>query len=130
MASEISDWIALAALATSFIAYLEAKKANKTNEAVEALTEVIEASERTQTYLQGRVEGIERNRSTEYELAEKWSRTAFLISRVSPELSVRLDAKSKFWRNPDTWQQDLRAHKDISLDSVTKDARKLMASYA
>ena len=130
MASEISDWIALAALATSFVAYLEAKKANKTSEAVEALTEVIDASERTQTYLQGRVEGMERNRSTEYELAEKWSRAAFLISRVSPELSVRLNAKSKFWRNPDTWEQDLRAHKDISLDSVTQDARKLMASYA
>ncbi|MBI4999117.1 MAG: hypothetical protein HZC22_19880 [Rhodocyclales bacterium] len=129
MASEVSDWISLAALAASFIAYLEAKKANQTGEAVAALTEVITASDKTQTYLQARAEGIERNRATEWQLAEHWSRAAFLISRVNKDLSVRLSAKSEFWRNPDTWETDLRAHRDISLSSVTRDARRLMESY-
>lgn len=46
MATEVSDWIALAALVTSFVAYLEAKKANKTAEAVEALRITIEASKK------------------------------------------------------------------------------------
>lgn len=35
MEGEISDWIALTALVTSFVAYLEAKKANKTGDAIE-----------------------------------------------------------------------------------------------
>lgn len=130
MPAEISDWISLAALVTSFVAYLEAKKANRTAEAVAALSTTIEASEKTQTYLQSRAEGYERNRQTEWELAERWSEAAFLISRVNKDLSVRLTAKSRFWRNPDTWQTDIRAHKDISLESVTEDAKKLMASFA
>jgi hypothetical protein len=67
---------------------------------------------------------------TEYGLAEHWSRAAFLISRINKDLSVRLDAKSLFWRSPDTWETDLRAHKDISLESVTSDAKRLMESYA
>lgn len=126
---EISDWIALTALVTSFVAYLEAKKVNKTAAAVEALKEIIEASEKTQTYLLRRAEGGERSRDTEWDLAEKWSYAAFLISRINKDLSVRLDAKSRFWRNPDTWETDLRASKDISLESVTQDAKRLMASY-
>lgn len=130
MAAEISDWIALASLATSFVAYLEAKKATNSTDAVKALTEVIDASEKTNTYLLLRADGVERNRNTEYELAERWSRAAFLISRVNRDLSVRLDAKSRFWRDPDTWNTDLRACKDISLDSVTADARRLMQAYA
>lgn len=130
MATEVSDWISLAALVSSFVAYLEAKKANRTGEAIAALTEVISASEKTQTYLQARAEGEKRNRETEWQLAEQWSRAAFLISRINKDLSVRLNAKSEFWRNPDTWETDLRAHKDISLSSVTRDARRLMESYA
>ncbi len=51
MATEISDWISLTALATSFIAYLEAKKAADSGAAVQVLTHVIDASEKTQTYL-------------------------------------------------------------------------------
>ncbi|ENC9782872.1 hypothetical protein L4Z64_000939 [Pseudomonas aeruginosa] len=127
---EISDWIALAALATSLFTYLESKKEHRTGEAISALTEVINASERTQTYLQARAGGMERNRETEWDLAECWSRAAFLISRVNKELSVRLDGKSRFWRDPETWSIDLRAHKDISLEKVAIDARKLMNSYA
>lgn len=130
MTMEVSNWIAIAALATSFIAYLESKKINQSGEAIKALTEVINASEKTQTYLLARTEGMGRSRETEWDLAERWSRAAFLISRINKELSVRLDAKSKFWRNPETWNTDLRAHKDISLEKVSLDARKLMASYA
>lgn len=130
MAGEISDWISLAALVTSFIAYLEAKKANKTGAAIEALKEVIDASEKTQTYLQKRANGQDRDFHTEYGLAEHWSRAAFLISRINKELSVRLSDKSKFWRNPDTWDSDLIAQKNISLKSVTADAKRLMESYA
>lgn len=130
MTMEVSDWVALAALATSFVAYLEAKKTNRTGEAISVLTEVINTSEKTQTYLQGRTEGMDRNRGVEWSLAESWSRAAFLISRINRDLSVRLDAKSRFWRDPDTWNVDLRAHKDISLEKVSLDARRLMASYA
>jgi len=130
MPPDVNDWMAIAALLTSIAAYVEAKKANKSSEAVAALREAIAASEKTQTYLQGRAEGKERNRETEYLLAESWSQAAFLISRVDKSLSVRLDAKSQFWRNPDTWDTDLRAHKDIALESVTNDAKRLMESYA
>ena len=54
MAGEISDWISLAALVTSFVAYLEAKKTTKAGKAVEALTVVSDASEKTQTDLKKR----------------------------------------------------------------------------
>ena len=57
MAIEISDWISLAALATSYIAYMEAKKDNKSAVAVEALSEVMDASEKTHTYLLLRAKG-------------------------------------------------------------------------
>lgn len=130
MPPDVNDWIAIAALLTSIAAYVEAKKASKSSEAVAALREAIAASEKTQTYLQGRAEGKERDRETEYLLAESWSQAAFLISRVDKSLSVRLDAKSRFWRNSDTWDTDLRAHKDIALESVTNDAKRLMESYA
>jgi hypothetical protein len=130
MAGEISDWISLTALVTSFVAYLEAKKANKTGEAIEALKLVIDVSEMTQTYLQKRANGEDRDFGTEYRLAEHWARAAFSISRVNKELSVRLSDKSKFWRNPDTWDSKLISEKNISLESVTIDARRLMESYA
>lgn len=130
MPLQISDWIALTSLVTSFLTFVESKKSNKTNESVAALREVINASEKTQTYLQQRLDGLERDRNTEYLLAESWSQAAFLISRVNRELSVRLDAKSKFWRNRDTWESDLRAHKDIGLESVTNEAKRIMSMYA
>lgn len=130
MAGEISDWISLTALVTSFVAYLEAKKATKTGEAIEALKLVIDASEMTQTYLQKRTNGEDRDYKTEYNLAEHWSMAAFLISRINKELSVRLSDKSKFWRNPDTWDSKLIDEKNISLESVTNDAKRLMESYA
>ena len=130
MAGEISDWIALTAAVTSFIAYLEAKKANKTNDAIEALRLVIDASEETQTYLQKRAEGLERDREIEYRLAAKWSESGFLMSRINKELSVRLSEKSRFWRDPETWSSDQIKEKNISLVSVTDDAKKLMESYA
>jgi len=130
MAAEIGDWISLTALATSLFALVEAKKANRTGETVQALTHVIDASERTQTYLALRAEGSDRSRQTEHEIAELWSRAAFLISRIDQSLAVRLDAKSRFWRNPDTWSPTLRASKQISLSSVTTEARRLMAAYA
>lgn len=130
MSGDISDWIALTALATSFIAYLEAKKENKTSDAVESLRMVIDVSEETQTYLQLRVNGEERNRQTEYRLAEKWSRASFMMGRINEDLSVRLYDKSEFWRNPDTWDSQKIKEKNISLVSVTQSARKLMKSYA
>lgn len=96
MPGNVSDWTSLIALIVSFIAYLEAKRVNRTGEAVEALRIVIDASEKTQTYLQRRSEGGARNRDTEYELAEVWSRAAFIISRINKDLSVRLNEKSRF----------------------------------
>ncbi|ERS08393.1 hypothetical protein Q673_04860 [Marinobacter sp. EN3] len=126
----ISDWTALTALVVSFIAYLEAKKMNKTGEAVQALCSVIDASEKTQTYLQRRAEGAGRDRETEYELAQEWSRAAFIISRINKDLSVRLDQKSQFWRNPETWDAGKGKKVDISLESVKQDAKRLMDSYA
>ena len=89
MAVDVSDWIALTALVTSFLAYLEAKKATKTSDAIEALTLVIDASEKTQTYLDKRADGAERDKRTEYGLAEDWRalkkrarERIFLILRV------------------------------------------------
>ncbi|OOE39760.1 hypothetical protein [Salinivibrio kushneri] len=129
MEIEVSDWIAIASFATSFIAYMEAKKANKNNESVAALKEVLKASEKTHVYLYDRTQGKERNFGKEMEIAHLWSKAAFLISRIDKELSVRLHAKSEFWMSQDTWDVDIRAHKDISLDSVTADARRLIEAY-
>lgn len=129
MSGEVSDLISLVAMVTSFIAYLEAKKANNTNDAIGALTAVIEAAEKTDSYLHKRASGEDRNRNTEHTLAELWASAAFSISRIDKDLSVRLSAKSKFWRDPDTWDTSLRAHKDISLLSVRDDAQQLLESY-
>ncbi len=130
MAVEITDWISLTALVTSFIAYLEAKKSNKTDQAIEALKLVIDTSESTQTYLQNRVNGHSRDQRIEYRLAETWSRAAFSMCRINKELSVRLSDKSRFWRDPDTWDSKKIEEKNISLVSVTNDAKRLMESYA
>jgi len=75
------------------MAYLETKKENKTGKVVEALRGGIDDSEKPQTYLQKRSDGKQRNRDTEYELAEHWPQAAFLISRINKDLSVCLDAK-------------------------------------
>jgi hypothetical protein len=130
MANEISDWISVTALVTAFLAYLEAKKTTKNAEAVNALTLIIDVSEETQTYLQKRIEGEERDRMTEYKLAEGWSRASFKMSRINRDLSVRLHDKSHFWRNPETWDATKIEKKNISLSSVTETAKKLMLSYA
>ena len=130
MATEVTDIISLAAFATSFLAYLEARKANRTNEAFSALSEVIEASEKTQTYFQKLEGGEERDMGNEYSLAELWEKAAFSVSRIDKSLAVRLSAKSKFWRNRDTWDSDFRASKDISLEGVTNSAKSLMERYA
>ncbi|MEL7967588.1 hypothetical protein AAG587_14515 [Vreelandella neptunia] len=129
MEIEVSDWIAIAALATSFIAYVEMKKANKNNDSIVVLKDILEASEKTHVYLYDRSQGKDRDYRKEMEIAHLWSSAAFLISRIDKELSVRLHAKSEFWMNQDTWDVDIRAHKDISLDSVTADARRLIEAY-
>lgn len=57
---EITDLLGVATLATSFLAYIEARKANKNSkcdEIVAALGKVISASEKTQSYLLSRAEG-------------------------------------------------------------------------
>lgn len=128
MLNEISNWISLTALVTSFLAYLEAKKTRNTANAVEALKMVIDVSEETQTYLQKRVDGGRIRRETEYRLAEGWSR-ASLMSRINKDLSVRLSYKSEFWRNPDTWDANKIKEKNISLSGVVETAKKLMISY-
>lgn len=69
---EVTDLLGVATLATSFLAYIEARKANKNSkcdEIVAALGKVISASEKTQSYLLSRAEGGERNREKEWELA-------------------------------------------------------------
>lgn len=126
---EVSDWVSIVALATSFITYLDTKKSANKATAVQALTYVIEASEKTQTYLVRRANGAQRDREVEWELAEMWSIAAFQISRINQDLSIRLNAKSRFWRDPETWDTTLRAAKDIGLASVTNEARRVMQSY-
>ena len=130
MSEEVTSLMDVATFTVAFLAYLEARKGNKTPEAISALQKVIEASEKTETYLVMRTKGETRNIVTEQNLAEIWSEASFLISRVNQELSRRLSAKSEFWRDPDAWDEAIRAHKDISLISVTDDAKKLLASYA
>ncbi|HHP2750677.1 TPA: hypothetical protein ACRX4O_001109 [Klebsiella quasipneumoniae] len=133
MNTEVTDLVGVATLAASFLAYLEARKTNKNSKCQEitnALGQVISASEKTQTYLLSRVESGERNRMKEWELAELWSHAAFTISQIDSDLSSRLHVKSEFWRDPDTWNQGLRATKDISLDHVSSHARKLLDFYS
>ncbi len=130
MPTVVSDWISLVAAITAFLAYLEAKEANRTNDAMGALKIVIETSERTQTYLFKKADGEHQDRNFEHELAEQWATAAFLISKVSKDLSIRLSEKSRFWRNPDTWEPEMKAHGDISLETVTREAKRLMGSYA
>jgi hypothetical protein len=126
MSNEISNWIALIAAVTSFMAYLETKKVTCNNMAIEALRIVIEAAEKTETYCRLRAEGAARVRRTENELAELWSRASVLVRKIDSKLAFRLGDKSRFWRDPDTWSDEQIQQAGISLQSVKKNAERLL----
>ena len=130
MSNEISNWIALTAAVTAFIAYLEAKKITRNSKAIEALRIVIEAAEKTETYCVLRAEGANRNRRTEHELAELWSHASVMVRRIDRKLAFRLSDKSRFWRDPDTWSAEQIKRAGISLRSVKKDADRLLDKAA
>lgn len=131
MTIEVTDWVSIGGGVLSFFAYIEARKANSNSkDAMTALALIVEVSEKTQTYLSKRRAGSPRHYDTEYRLAEMWSRASFIIGNIDKDLSVRLDAKSNFWRHQDTWSGDLRATKDISLDYVNTKAKELRDIYA
>lgn len=130
MSNEISNWIALTAAVTAFLAYLEAKKVTRNNKAIEALRIVIEAADKTETYCELRAEGADRNRRTEHELAELWSHASFMVRKIDRQLSFRLNDKSRFWRDPDTWSAEQIQRAGISLKSVKKEADRLLDKAA
>ena len=120
--SVVSDGISLVAAVTAFLAYLEAKKSTRQGHNLEALRKVVEAANKTETYIT-----LGKNdREKENELAELWSEAAFLISKVDKGLAFRLNMKSQFWRDPNTWTQTNDNSVDISLHSVRLDAEKLL----
>ena len=126
MSVQISDGISLVAAVTAFLAYLEAKKATRQGHNIEALRKVVEAADKTETYI-----ALGKNdRKKENELAELWSEAAFLISKVDKALSFRLNMKSRFWRNPTTWNHATNNGVDISLHSVRMDAERLLEQVA
>jgi len=130
MNEEINSLLDIGTFIIAVMAYLEAKKGNQTPEAINALKEVINASEKTQSYLSKRNVGGSKDFDKEQELAELWSKASLLTSRINADLSVRLSAKSKFWRDPENWENSMRAYKDISLEGVTNDAKELLEKFA
>jgi hypothetical protein len=126
MSADISDGISLVAAVTAFLAYLEAKKATRQGRNLEALRKVVEAADKTETYIAlGK-----HDRRKENELAELWSEAAFLISNVDKKLAFRLNMKSKFWRDPNTWTPEDDSRIDISLRTVRADAERLLEQVA
>ena len=87
---------------------------------------VVEAAEKTETYCTLRVEGTDRDRRTENELAELWSHASVLVMRIDRKLAFRLSEKSRFWRDPVTWSTEQIERAGISLRSVKKDAERLL----
>jgi hypothetical protein len=130
MVQDISNWISLVSAVTAFISYLEAKKATAKNSDIEVLRKIIEAANETESYLTLRAEGQERDRSKENHLANLWAETSFLMIRIDRNLSLRLSDKSKFWRDPQTWEAQQTSSGDISLSSVRNDAEKLLLAFA
>ncbi len=130
MSSEISDWISLVAAITAFMAYLEAQKVTRNSKAIETLRIVVDAADKTETYCTLRAEGAERNRARENELAELWSHASTMVRRIDRNLAFRLHDKSRFWRNPETWDADEIRRAGISLSSVRMDANRLLDNAA
>ncbi len=130
MPIDVSNWIALVSAVTAFISYLEAKKATNKSESIDVLRKIIEATNETETYLTLRSEGQKRDRVTENRLANLWSEASFLMRRIDQNLSIRLNEKSRFWRNPEIWEISQSDNIDISLNSVRVDAENLLISIA
>lgn len=126
--ADISSFSDLALWAVALVTLLETRRARKeglSSEHQKILGDVIEAAEKTQTYLLKRESGGARDLDTEWELAEKWSRLSYSVRSIDRNLSERLHLKSRIWRDRQEWEQGIRATKELSLDSVISSAYAL-----
>lgn len=101
------------------------KKKEERQLADDALRAVQLALNETEIYYARLDRGSPRNEETELQLSRYWSAASIPIRHVDVEFADVCEHKSRYWLNPDSWDQKKVARYKIRLTSVTKKVRKL-----
>jgi len=68
----------------------------------------------------------QRNEETEAKLSRLWTTAALKLRNIDHELAERCMLKGDYWANPEAWSEDKIKRARIQIDSVFREARKLL----
>lgn len=93
-----------------------------------ALQSLLSALNTTKTYIARRERGEPIDRDKEEKLVDLWTAAAVQIHRSDPDLATRLQDKALYWTNPDHWSPEEVHANRIQIDSISKEANRLLRS--
>jgi hypothetical protein len=115
----------LAELINGFLDRYEEAKKDRRQLADDALRAVSHALNETEIYYARRERGAPRSEETELQLARYWSAAAIPLRHIDLGFSEACEHKSRYWLNPDAWDEKMLARHKIQLTQVTKRVREL-----
>ena len=114
----ISILIATLQGAISVINHFSNRKGDRTKDEEAVLLSLSDAFHATEGYYDLLKEHPKRDRTKEWEIAEKWNVVAIRIADIDKPLSQRLQLKSRYWREGAMWSDDAIRQAGIKLDHV------------
>jgi hypothetical protein len=104
--------------------YCEKKKEDR-QLADDALRAVVLALNETEIYYARRERGMPRSEDSEMQLSRYWSAASIPLRHIDPIFSQTCDHKSRYWLNPDDWDDKKIVKYKIRLSTVSKKIREL-----
>ena len=99
------------------------KRTEKTDQALTALHNTILE---TKSYIHKREDGMPRDRSQEFSIAELWQKSSIPLREIDVELAEKCFLKSGYWMEPEIWNEGKIRSKGIAIDAVFEATRQLL----
>ncbi len=108
-----------------FVELYREKKKEERELADDALRAVLIALNETKIYYARRDRGAVRSEETEMQLSRYWSAASIPLRHIDPNFARVCEHKSRFWLNPDDWDEAKLAKHSIRLSTVSKRVKSL-----
>lgn len=108
-----------------FVELYHEKKKEERQLADDALRAVLLALNETEIYYARRERGAPRSEDSEMQLSRLWSAASIPLRHIDVSFSDICDHKSRFWLNPDDWEEKKVAKYKIRLTTLSKKVKRL-----
>jgi hypothetical protein len=101
-------------------------KKRRTDKTDQALFALYAALAETRSYIADRENGKRRNRQREFAIAKLWHAASVPLREIDVDFAERCFLKGGYWMEPDIWDKKNIPKKDIAIESVFDETRKLL----